>query len=377
MRLKLIGAFGERNFGDDLLLDAAARLIAGALPVRRLGVAATVPQQSGYIRRIVPGAHIVARVRPLPARWDAEIFAGGNQFYSFPAGRGDVGAGGTLARMRARLRDEGAAHFLARHALRRLLPAPRGFAVGIGIGPFEHGNEAASRRVVAGLERIWIRDERSKADLMRWGLDNYSEGADLCFASGALRVPARAAADDTRAPRRIGVVMRGWDYRTAGARYEETLIALVGQLRAGGCEVSLFAFCEPADRAVIEGLRRCGEAIAVWDPETMTVADYLSCLKDCELLLSTRFHGVVVAALLGVPVIGLALDPKVRGLCARLGLGDFVWDGVFDPEKLRALLRDAAEQRGAMRARMAQAVRIERLRADAMLAEVIEQLRAV
>lgn len=377
LNVKLIGAFGERNFGDDLLLAVAVKLIAGGVPVRRLGIAATAPAQSHYIRRIAPQAELVARLHPMPARWDAEIFAGGNQFYSFPGAAAAVEAS-ALARLRARMREEGALHFVARHALRRMLPRPRGFAVGIGIGPFESGNEQASRRVVAELEQIWIRDERSKSDLERWGLDNYSEGADLCFASAALEQPPLALpAPPDASVRTVGVVVRGWDYRTAAASYEHTLLRFIEELRGAGGTVRLISFCEPADRAVIAWLRERGENVTVWDPEVLSVADFLHELKRCDLLLSTRFHGVVIAALLGVPVVGLALDPKVSGICSRLGIGDFVWDGAFTLEHLRTLFTNACAQRESMCARMEQAVRIERARADAMVAAVIERLCAL
>ncbi len=51
--------------------------------------------------------------------------------------------------------------------------------------------------------------------------------------------------------------------------------------------------------------------------------DMMAVMRRCELFLGMRFHSVVLASAVGVPVIGLIYMPKVRGLMRQLGCEEF------------------------------------------------------
>ena len=51
------------------------------------------------------------------------------------------------------------------------------------------------------------------------------------------------------------------------------------------------------------------------DPDSIA-ATFRGTVLHC----GTRFHGCVLAALLGVPTVGIATDPKVSSLCSELSL---------------------------------------------------------
>jgi hypothetical protein len=64
----------------------------------------------------------------------------------------------------------------------------------------------------------------------------------------------------------------------------------------------------------------------------------------------------------------------VRGICTRLGIGEFVWNEDFALGTLRKLFHSAGPHRASMRARMERAVAAERGRADAMVTAVCARL---
>jgi len=341
-RIRVVGAFGERNFGDDLLMWSMHRCLRAKNADARISVAVSEPRESGYVQASLPFVQIERRFKPIPARWDVEILAGGTQFFSFP-GRGVAKPRAALwARIRALLRDEGALHAATRLLLRPLMPVPDRYAVGIGVGPFLAGNELESRRVLEGMQRIWLRDVESTEYPRKWGLAQIEDGADICFGSDLLDLPPQSALPQR--PRTVGVVIRGWGYATEAANFQIAMLDAVRQLQAQGFEVRLFAFCEPADHEPIAYFKANGVEVDTWDPERRSTGDYLAALQSCDFFITARFHGVVIASLLGRPAIGVAVDPKVRQMCAKLGLHDFVWEAPFDSQHLTPLV-DAMRER--------------------------------
>ena len=53
------------------------------------------------------------------------------------------------------------------------------------------------------------------------------------------------------------------------------------------------------------------------NPENNTV------LAQCDLVLGMRLHSLILAAIVGTPVIGLIYDPKVKILMSQLGMAQF------------------------------------------------------
>jgi len=240
--------------------------------------------------------------------------------------------------------------------------------VGIGVGPFLAGNENESRRVLEGMQRIWLRDVESTEYPRKWGLAQIEEGADICFGSDLLDLPAPRPLPAQ--PRVVGVVIRGWGYATDAANFQVAILDAIRRLQAQGFEVRLFAFCEPADREPVDYFLANGLQPDIWNPEQRSTSNYLEAMQECDFFITARFHGVVIASLLGRPAIGVAVDPKVRQMCAKLGLQDFVWEAPFDTAQLAPLV-------AAMQARWPEVVATverqrqqERAAADRMLARM-------
>ena len=59
-------------------------------------------------------------------------------------------------------------------------------------------------------------------------------------------------------------------------------------------------------------------------------------ITGCDLVVSERFHAIVVAAILGRPTVGLLYDVKVAELADQLGIDDRSVDinAPFDPAAL-------------------------------------------
>lgn len=135
-----------------------------------------------------------------------------------------------------------------------------------------------------------------------------------------------------RTGRRLGVALRdlGWLGGDAAARYEREQIALMDQWCTAAEDDVL---CVPQCTYDVDGPRTDDRALAsrlrerCRQPEKIHVVrgryDYdeiESLYRTVDGVVATRLHGAVFAARMGVPVVGLAYEDKVRGFFDRLGL---------------------------------------------------------
>ena len=86
-----------------------------------------------------------------------------------------------------------------------------------------------------------------------------------------------------------------------------------------------------------------------------TVETLLSQMSTMDYVITCRFHGVIFAHLMNIPVIALSHHPKVSTLMADLGLSEFCIDiDTFDVELLTATFTRLMADSVAIKARMAE-----------------------
>lgn len=169
--------------------------------------------------------------------------------------------------------------------------------------------------------------------------------------------------------RRLGIAIRdlGWLGGKTAERYEREQIALLDAWCAnGGDDVLCIAQCtydvdgpRTDDRRVARALReRCRY------PEKVHVIggryDYdevESFYRAVDGVVATRLHGAVFAARMGVPVVGVAYEDKVRGFFDQLGMleASLPWDASSSAmlERLRSLMAEGDRTRERLRAGIA------------------------
>jgi len=80
------------------------------------------------------------------------------------------------------------------------------------------------------------------------------------------------------------------------------------------------------------------DSITKFDAES--IIENASCFPHLDLILSMRFHGCVIASMLGIPWIGLACDPKIFGLAEEMG-----WEFVCLPQNFGVSFLETAIQK--------------------------------
>lgn len=116
-------------------------------------------------------------------------------------------------------------------------------------------------------------------------------------------------------------------------RHVQTLASFAVWLINAGCKVLLFPTQVKADPPVIEDVAAlvrislpipCGDSLIC--PAVSSFDDLLSALAQTDLVVASRFHGIIISFLMGRPVIALSYNQKTDDLMADMDLGEFVAD---------------------------------------------------
>lgn len=245
-----------------------------------------------------------------------------------------VSGGGSLLQDKTSLRSP--LYYLALIAMAKRNRVPV-FLYAQGIGPLDRKMaRSAARRVLAGVERAGVRDEESLDELIELGVpkDRIAVTADPVFsldppgASSRCRVMDRLDLPSDRLW--IGVVWRSprpWDRRQTDAidrRLQTTLVKAIAPFAQSiGARIAMPVLHRDAD---LQGAENLGHAMSELLSEPVVVPkaglshrETMDLVASMDLVISVRYHGLVFAALAGVPAIGVTYDPKVRRLAAQLG----------------------------------------------------------
>jgi polysaccharide pyruvyl transferase CsaB len=313
-RVLISGYYGFGNAGDEAVLAALLTSLKRQLTEIECEVLSGDPAATTRLHG-VPAFH---RARPREVvrsirRSDLFIIGGGSLLQDVTSRRSPF-------------------FYLAQIVLARLL-GRRVMVYAQGIGPLQR--PAARRltaRVLRGVEWITVRDAESAAELRRIGLTcrrpTVEVTADPVFALAPASAEwakaellRRQTADGRRQQTlpagiqpRLGISVREWPQ-------SQTWIGPLGEAIAGvaeeiGFQLIYFPLQGDQDAGICRRLaERTGGLIL---PGDYTPGEWMALAGRMDLCLGMRLHALIFAAVGGVPLVGLAYDPKVTALLARL-----------------------------------------------------------
>jgi polysaccharide pyruvyl transferase CsaB len=298
----LLGAYGQHNLGDDALLEIFLRQLRHAPVV----VNSASPQATAArfgVRAIATYGHgkESAQLRALTDA-GAVVFGGGSLLKEIE--------GGVVARLRYLVR------ILGLIALCRLAGRPSAM-LGVGMGPLQRPLYRGLARLAANqADLICVRDNDS-ADLLRAiGVTRpVHVTADPVFLLAAPPAPAKRT-------RRVVVIPR---YSLSAAERDQLAASCDHMIATYEVQVLLMPFQTgylaqyddlAAARAIHQRMAQHQHA-RICTPGSPREA--LALISGAELVLSARLHGLIFAALCGVPPIGIDYEVKMRSFLKEVG----------------------------------------------------------
>jgi len=345
-RIAFWGNFGTRNLGNECTLAAVVTHARRRLPDARLSCICTEPDDAQRRHGIPcsPLGDIAWRLR------------------------GASGPGG-LGKARRLVRELGA-WWDALRTVRRidlLVMTGTGMLTDEGEGPFGFAYDVFRWAVAARLCRAQVvflsvgvealgrplsrffvrtalrlasfrsyRDEQSRRHLRQAGFFSAGDliSPDLAFSLTGIPAVRVDRPEGVRPTVAIGLYpvrnrgAKGGADGEAYAAYLERVCALVGRLRERGHPLRLIIGDNAYDEPVLADVRAALEARGVHrrtveDAPAQSYQELLEQLARVDLVVASRFHNVLLALLLGRPVVSLSYNEKNDALLEAMGLSEY------------------------------------------------------
>lgn len=296
------GAYGTRNFGDDLLMLTMFNLLENI----NCDADFLCPDHN-YIKKLNPDIKINANNSN--KNYDVCIYGGGTQFFHFKSNK--FGLANILSKVAGNLINPRRMYNTLTRRLSKEVSSKSVSYIGIGLGPFE--DVTIKERVIKSLSKadfISLRDAKS-IRYMEGYADSINFGSDLCFCpefEPYLQGVKRLGIQDKA---KVGIVLRDWVNTEEGVIPEKVIMKVVEKLSEQGKDHIFIFFSSVHDKKWIKFCKSYSLKYIVWNPDEQTILDFLNIIACCDVIISSRFHGLVVSSLLSIPFVSLEIEPKL------------------------------------------------------------------
>lgn len=250
--------------------------------------------------------------------------------------------------------------------------------VSVGAGPLTSPvSRLFVRLAMRAAHEVSFRDEASRAiAVCAWAGQGARVAPDLAF---SLTIPISAGDASFGSKPIVGINpmpvhdSRYWHEANekAYARYVRELAAFCALVDAAGYPWYFYA-TQPKDVNVMHdmigqlkhhGLKSEELAGRIFNPRT--VDELVSRLAQTDILVATRFHGVVLSLMAGRPALGVCYHRKTADVLDKIGLGGFhVHIDALDAQAAVGMLRRLDEQREALQEKVREQARVYRAELD-------------
>jgi len=335
----LIGAYGTTNFGDDILMVSVLGVLRDFVEDECIYVR-TVRTEFDYLRRWYPQVNFFPAGHDVfEDNFELALYGGGTQFYSFapesPVKSCFFARKLNSLKFYAKKPELLLSKFFPKNRVNyaQQIHSEKTYGVSLGAGPFRNDSaEQQAKSKLAGCDWISVRDSLSKDFCEKAGLQKVSLFADMCYARG-LWDSTKSEYSQKIHLKKIGVIIRDWPFMAENP-FMAPLHSAVKELESRGLEAEYISLAPRCDMGALAELRRRKIPCFCWDPDEMVISELVEKLGEFDLFISSRAHGIVVGACLGIPSIGVLIEPKLRLIAEGLRDSVSFWDAPFNPKAL-------------------------------------------
>lgn len=327
MNISIKGAYGDSNFGDDLLMIVFEDFINTNIKNKSLNF---IGAESNYVSKFLESSSYNNQQKD-----DVLVYGGGTQFFSFIE----------KSTLRTKLKNNISNNpvKILKKIFQKISPnnepvigSEKAF-LGFGLGPFNNNIQAIefAKNQLKDSLFIGVRDDVSFAYCNDWNIKSFL-GADVVFSSYFYKhinhVPKIENTD------KVGIIVRDWDWKNSAVDYQDQLVNFVNS--NPHLDVTFIVFAEDKDPKWMKRIKDYKSI--VWHPETMEIEDFINTLNTFSTFITSRYHGAIIAGLLGKKVICVEIEPKLKILTEQIP-SFALWGGDFDTQVLNDLVKSDLE----------------------------------
>jgi len=353
-RIVISGYYGFGNLGDELILSALLRELKKLSPGSDVVVLSHDPERTQR-------EHKVRAV----SRWNL-----------FAVARALVGADLLISGGGGLLQDKSGIqtplYYLGVILIAKLLGKPV-VAWGQGMGPLQHGlNQFLCRRILGLASLIMVRDQASLDLLRQLGLppEKLVLGADLVLGL------SQSSSLKKKGPDKAGilVILR----RGMSPEEESALCDFLGHAHSlTRLPLVFLSFQDEQDFEFIQRVRSNLPFETFLSLPRLELEVLLPLFSGSKLVLSMRYHALILAALAGTPALGLSSSPKIDAFLHGFGQISLAPDGLLARDEALGQFREVWKKRAVFQKSLKKGVRQSHARLKAAEAKLKELLGPV
>ncbi|NMM48809.1 polysaccharide pyruvyl transferase family protein [Marinigracilibium pacificum] len=306
------GYYGFGNFGDDVLMVTTINLIKEICPEAELYVFSN-SKQNEYLERLIVYPFEIIDWR-YSGNFDYIVHGGGGIYFDFKEGRLKDLFINSIIRIFGLHNYSKFFYTVKRRTGGSIITCYRRLGLGIGVGSFTSSSRKFRDSAVelGSFDFMAVRDKRSFKRINDYNLNTkLFEGIDLAFLKD-FWLPNTSKSDQYKGSDKIGFILRNWD---EGNQYIDLILKDIEQVKELGYNISLILFDKNYDEDLFKYKSHFDELI-VWNPLSpeCDLSYFLQKLSEYKLLITSRAHGAIIPANLGVPSIIIEIEEKLRNV---------------------------------------------------------------
>ncbi len=303
------GSYGNGNLGDDLLYSLVCETVYQVIPEKHVFFYCS---ESNYLKLINPYHKSINSLMLSDDMNYLLILGGGTQIASFTQDYFQISSKFLTSNSVKKTIQV----FKRKKILKRIMKSkPILSGISIGIGPFSNlQSEENARQLICQFSYLWIRDQFSLDFCSNWKIpaDRIILAPDISLLNSYKyrRLAIRNAEPSQFF--RIGFVPRDWDKN--GLETSSFLLPMIKantQLEHYRAESKFYLFDKENDKKCSSFLKQLKTDFWTWDPSNMTLDKAIEELCCCDIIVTARYHGALIAMMLGIPCVTVDIEPKL------------------------------------------------------------------
>ncbi len=314
-RVYLRGAYGPGNLGDDVLLFCMIKILKRVFEGKEI----TVSVNDIDAARSLDGSLSWVPLNS-PIFTDITVLGGGGQFFSFAKNSNKPLVKynfwhkiGNLYKKKYTISDVIIGIFLRKlYGIGYKSKKIATFC--IGVGPFENKRDYEYIRAFNILSRadyISVRDAKSKHQVVEMCNREPLQFCDITLNRSLWFSGPRSLYQNISDKPVVGMILRDWKLSSFGFDIINKLLDF--EYNHEEYNYVYISFHKTYDQVIFDKLK--GKTTIIWDPGKFSINSYIQQIKQtCNVVVSTRAHGVLLPAMSYIPIIAIEIEQKLRAV---------------------------------------------------------------